>query len=230
MIDQSSLKGRIVASALRLAAERPWHEVSLAEIAAGAAVSLPVLRTELDSKSAIIAAFTRMIDDQLLAQPRAKVDGASPRDRLFDVIMARFDALQPYRSALRSMLARPSPVEPDQMKAFVVSQRWMLTAAGIDAEGLKGGVKTLGLASLYMAVFHTWLDDDDPGLARTMAALDRRLRRSETTLGTIRDVERALCRFACAFKPGKRRGAAPATASEPPPPTAAHGGEHPMPS
>ena len=231
MIDQSTAKGRIVAAALRLAAEKPWREVTLADIAASAGIPLPALRAETDSKSGVIALFTRMIDDQVLAAPRAKVARQSPRDALFDVIMARFDALQPHRSALRSIMARPSPVEPDQVKAFLGSQRWMLTAAGIGAEGLKGGVKTMGLASLYASVFRTWLDDDDPGMARTMASLDRRLRRSENTLSSIREAERTVCRVACMFMPGKGRGKADAAtsatgaASEP-----ATSGEHPMPS
>lgn len=231
MIDQSTAKGRIVTAALRLAAERPWHEVTLADIAASAGVPLSELRAEADSKSSVIALFTRMIDDQVLAAPRAKVAGQPPRDALFDVIMARFDALQPYRSALRSIMARPSAVEMDQFKAFFSSQRWMLTAAGIGAEGLKGGVKTMGLASLYGSVFRTWLEDDDPGMARTMASLDRRLRRSESTLSSIREAERTVCRIACAFLPGnwpgKRKHEA-ASATEAPPP--APSGEHPMPS
>lgn len=229
MIDQSTNKGRIIAAALRLAAERPWREVTLADIAAGAGLTLQTLRTEVASKSGVIALFTRAIDDQLLATQRAKVEGQSPRDALFDVIMARFDALAPYRSALRSMLARPSPVEPDQVKAFLASQRWMLAAAGIGAEGVRGGIKTAGLASVYASVFRTWLDDDDPGMARTMASLDRRLRRSEDTLGTIRDIEKTVCRVACAFMPGARAKKADDT-SFPEPPSAAPGGEHPMPS
>ena len=55
------------------------------------------------------------------------------------------------------------------------SQRWMLTAADIDAAGPRGLVRAQGLAMLYAAVFRTWLDDHDEGLSRTMAALDRAL-------------------------------------------------------
>ncbi|HEX2257777.1 MAG TPA: TetR/AcrR family transcriptional regulator, partial [Afifellaceae bacterium] len=36
-----------------------------------------------------------------------------------------------------------------------------------------------GLALVWARVMRVWLDDDDPGLARTMAALDRRLREAE---------------------------------------------------
>ena len=56
----------------------------------------------------------------------------------------------------------------------------MLTAAGLSAEGVKGAVRRAGLLSIYRSVFLVWLEDDDPGLAKTMAVLDRKLRNGET--------------------------------------------------
>ena len=52
-----------------------------------------------------------------------------------------------------------------------------------------------GLGLTYASVFRVWLQDDDPGLARTMAALDRRLRRGERALGGIEQVHTAVSRF-----------------------------------
>ena len=49
-------------------------------------------------------------------------------------------------------------------------------------------VRVAGLATVYGSVFRVWLEDDDPGLARTMAALDRRLRRGESA---VRSLDRA---------------------------------------
>lgn len=230
MIDPSTPKGRIVAAALRLAAEKPWRDVTLADIAAGANVSLAELRAAAGTKSGILAAFTRQIDDAVLATKRSAAPGQPVRDQLFDVIMARFDAMQPYRAGLRSIFAHMNPTEPRQVEAFLASQAWMLAAAGISPDGVKGRIKTAGLASLYASVFRTWLDDDDPGMARTMASLDRRLRRSEGTVQTLRDIEGMVCRVACALVPGGKRkpsamggGTAPADTSPP-------AGEHPMPS
>ena len=80
----------------------------------------------------------------------------------------------------------------------VRSQQWMLTAAGIGASGPKGMVRAQGLALLFAQVLRTWVDDDDPGLARTLAALDRELARGQRFAGLLDD----LCRIpqaACAF-------------------------------
>ncbi|MEO1544417.1 MAG: hypothetical protein AAFR75_10425, partial [Pseudomonadota bacterium] len=65
------------------------------------------------------------------------------------------------------------------------SQSWMLQAAGIGTEGLKGSIRVAGLTSLYGSIVKTWLDDDDPGMAKTMAVLDRRLRRGEQTMKNV---------------------------------------------
>jgi hypothetical protein len=70
--------------------------------------------------------------------------------------------------------------------------QWMLTAADISAAGPQGIMRGQGLALLYASVLRTWLDDDDPGLARTMAALDRALARGARWSGLLDE----LCRFA----------------------------------
>jgi hypothetical protein len=55
----------------------------------------------------------------------------------------------------------------------------MLTAAGISSTGGRGLIRAQALAFVWARVMRVWLDDDDPGLARTMAALDKRLREAE---------------------------------------------------
>jgi len=63
------------------------------------------------------------------------------------------------------------------------SMRWMLEAAGIPGEGLAGIVAVKLTAAAYMATMRTWLRDESPDSAPTMAALDRRLRAIERWYG-----------------------------------------------
>ena len=58
----------------------------------------------------------------------------------------------------------------------------MLAAAGLENGGSRETIQRLGLAAVYRRVLGVWVDDDDPGLARTMAALDRALRVGYTWL------------------------------------------------
>ncbi len=184
MLDLTTDKGRIISAALGLAAEKPWRDVGLAEIAARAGIALQTLRREFASKTEILGAFTRLVDDEVLRRaPHAGAAG-SRRDALFEIVMSRFDVLEPYKGALKSIAGSGLP-DPGHVLPILASQRWMLEAAGIRADGLDGCLRVAGLMTVYASVFRTWLDDDDRGLARTMAALDRRLRRGEQTIDRL---------------------------------------------
>jgi AcrR family transcriptional regulator len=184
MLDLMTINGRIVAAALRLAGERPWGGIALVDIGDSAGVSLVDLRTAFNSKGEILAAFTRAVDDEVVARAPKPTQDQSSRDAIFEVVMSRFDILAPYKTALKS-IAAAWPADPALLRAVLLSQAWMLRAAGVSPDGLDGQLRAGGLAALYVSVFGTWLEDDDPGLAKTMAVLDRRLRRGERTLRSI---------------------------------------------
>jgi hypothetical protein len=71
---------------------------------------------------------------------------------------------------------------------------WMLAASGIPAQGLRGAMRAQALALIWARVMQVWLKDDDPGLARTMAALDKHLREAERAARRIDDLKRCACR------------------------------------
>jgi ubiquinone biosynthesis protein COQ9 len=228
MLDQSTLKGRIIAATLRLAAEKPWDDVLMKDIAEAAAIDLATLRREFPSKSAILSAFMRSVDDAVLASAPKFTGAENARDRIFDVVMARFDVLAPYKDALKS-IAAARPFDLDLARRAMASQAWMLHAAGVRTDGVLGRSRVAGLASVYTSVMQTWLDDDDPGTARTMAALDRRLKRGEQSMrmlgdvveGTDRVASRIMRVFGCGAKRETKSGAAmtPAEPAPAPPPS-----------
>ena len=76
-----------------------------------AGVSLAELRAEFGSTLAILAAHIKEIDRKVLAGGDADMAEEPPRERLFDVLMRRLEALAPYKEAVRSLLrsARRNP-------------------------------------------------------------------------------------------------------------------------
>ena len=108
--------------------------------------------------------------------------------------MTRFDVLGPHKAALKSIHASGA-ADFALAGPYLSSQHWMLQAAGIGTDGATGALRVAGLGLAYASVFRVWLEDDDPGLAKTMAALDRRLRRGERTLGGIEQLHTAVSRF-----------------------------------
>lgn len=213
-------KDRIIDAALRLAVSRPWNEISLRDVAQSANSDLVELRRSFASKADIIAAFTRRIDDEVLAQSGPPEKGQSHRDALFEVLMRRLDALQPHKVAIRS-IAADIGLAPELIKPTLASQAWMLQAAGINTDGVRGNLRVTGLAALYASVLRTWLNDNDPGLAHTMAVLDRGLRRGERSLATVEGAVSTTRRVGnalwSALRSEKRSRATEERPTEPPP-------------
>lgn len=182
MVKKADLSRRIIDTALSLAGEKGWRATTMADIAARAEITLAEIYRLFPTKSDILKGFTRQIDEAVLAVEPDGDDGESPRDRLFDVMMRRFDALTPYRSGLESISRelRADPVAASVHScALRRSLAWMLEAAGIPSDGISGILRVKGLAVIYLMVFRVWLTDDSADLSRTMAALDSRLRQAE---------------------------------------------------
>ena len=185
MVKKADIPGHVIDTAMKLAAERGWRDLSLAEIADAAKLPLSKVYPVFPSKPAILGAFSRQIDAAVLEGADLEAGEAGAReggahDRLFDTLMRRFDALRPYREALGNIVCAEAG---DPVAALCGlcrlgrSMACMLEAARLSATGLPGalGVKALGLA--YLATLRVFLRDDSPDMAATMAALDRNLSR-----------------------------------------------------
>lgn len=170
----------IVSAAFRLAAEHGWRGLSLAEIAKEAGIELAQLVENFPTKTHILDAYAKTVDHRMM---EGTIDPREPmRDRLFDVIMRRFDAMSPDRRALSAIL-RDTGDDPWSLlcgaRRYWKSMALTLETAGIASSGFAGMARTEGLAAIYLYVLRAFLDDDSADLARTMAALDKALRRTE---------------------------------------------------
>ena len=205
----TSDRDKIIAAFLELLAAERIEQIGFAEIAETAGVSLSQLRGEFSSTLAILAAYLKSVDRAVLAGDSADLADEPARERLFDVLMRRLEVLGPHREAVHSLLrsVRRNPPLALALNALAVrSQQWMLTAAGIKASGPRGTMRAQGLALLFAAVLRSWVDDEDPGLARTMAALDRALGRGQRLAGLVDDLCCVPARL-CRLRPRRRRGA-----------------------
>ncbi len=167
-------------AALRLAETRKWSEISLPEIAEAAGLSLAEILRAAPSKPALMAAFARRVDSAMLA---GKVDAdGSVKDKLFEILMRRFDALGPHKAAVKNMLA-DLPREPVAalcaLPSLLRSMRWAAEAAGIRTATPLAPLKINALAVAYLSTLRVWRDDDSADAAKTMATLDKSLGRLE---------------------------------------------------
>jgi AcrR family transcriptional regulator len=182
-------RGKIVDALMALASQQRFEDISIRDICKKAEVSLAEFRDSFPSKGAVLAGLSRRIDRAVMTQDSEELADEGPRERLFDILMRRLEAMAPYREGLRETAAylRRDPTAALAMNQVVIgSMRFMLEAAGIDTEGgTAGTIKLQGLALAWARIVGVWLDDDDPGLSKTMAELDRELTRGERAVAGV---------------------------------------------
>jgi hypothetical protein len=164
--------------ALELASSQDWGTLTMDEIAATAGVDSDELLQIYSSKSAIIRGFMDRMDTLIPATPEGNAANEPVRDRLFDIIMNRLDALVPYRQGLMSV-ARSGARDPANGLCLLLRHRrslgLMLNGAGLPSTGLRGQLLLKGLALVYANAVRIWINDNTDDLGKTMAAVDQGL-------------------------------------------------------
>jgi hypothetical protein len=178
-MDDADFDRALIGAAFTLAAETGWSSVSVAAAARHAGLGLEQARARFPTRDAILMRFGRIADQMALAGATSE---GPERDRLFDIVMRRFDALQEHRAGIRALirgLAAHPGLALGLGLATHASMAWMLEGAGIAAAGLRGGLRVQGLTAVWLYTLRAWDRDDSADLSGTMAALDRALSRAE---------------------------------------------------
>lgn len=182
------VKTKVVLAALEQAALLGWEHVSLQDLAQDSGVSLAGIHDHFEDKFDILAGIGRMIDRRTLENIGARDPGCSERDRLFEIMMERFDVMAEYRDGIAAILGSFRG-DPKQALVsgphFCRSMCWMLEASGIPTNGMKGALKIAGLSALYLKVLRVWLRDESADMSATMAALDKELGRAESVANSL---------------------------------------------
>lgn len=174
---------------LRMVAAGGWRDLSYADIAKDAGLGLAAAYEAYPSKAAILTGIGRDIDARLFASLDEDPLDGSPKDRLFDLLMRRFDILNEHREAYAA-LAWELPRTPVEAGCLALQLRRslanMLEAAGLSASGLRGAFRIEGLGAIYACALRIWLKDETADLSKTMAELDKRLGQVERCMNMTR--------------------------------------------
>lgn len=175
------MKKKVFDACLKVIEREGWKNFSFAKASADADIPLAAFHDQFSSSSDVIIHLFKIIDQAVL-KDLDYYEGLSPKDALFDLLMTRFEASQPYKAVLKSFW-RDWILNPMETPAFACqgfsSMAWMLEAAGLESRGLKGFLRLQGVTALYLFTLRTWLADESSDLGPTMAVLDKGLLKLE---------------------------------------------------
>jgi AcrR family transcriptional regulator len=175
----------LLAAAFALIGDDGWRGFSFAKLARRTGVSRVEVYRRFRSRAALLDELNRRADEAMLAVDEAELAGLPPRDRVFELLMRRLEALVPYRAGL-ARLARDAR-DPGILlltacrleRSFV----WLQDAAGLRHRGVRASLARRMLGLAYMRAVRVWFEDDGADLGKTMAELDKQLRRVQNVAG-----------------------------------------------
>ncbi len=184
-MDDTEFDTRLISAAFAQAADTGWPGLSIVEAARKAGLPLDRARMRFPGPGAVLRRFGVLADAAALAEVAGE---ASPRDRIFDLLMRRFDVLQQHRDGMVALL-RVLPLNPLLSLALggatLRSMAWMLETAGMSAAGLRGLVRAEALVGVWLYTLRAWKDDESADLSGTMAALDKALDQADRLFGWL---------------------------------------------
>jgi AcrR family transcriptional regulator len=176
----------LLAAAFGLIGDEGWRGFSFATLARRTGVSRVEIYSQFRSRGALLSALQRRADEAMLAVDDAEIAGLPPRDRVFELLMRRLEAMVPYRAGLarlaRDTRADPCVVLPSACR-LERSLIWLQDAAGLRHHGLRARLARRALGLAYVRAVQVWFWDEGADLGRTMAELDKQLRRVQNVAG-----------------------------------------------
>jgi ubiquinone biosynthesis protein COQ9 len=191
MNETHEIDRRLVAGLWQVVAAHGWPGLSMRRVAEASGIPAAEVRRRCPSPCALLDLHGKVMDQAVLdgTVPGAPVDTNTPRDRIFDVLMRRVDAMQAHRAGILRLF---EDLRQDPLLGLVLlaslprSMAWMLEAAGLGAGGLAGFARAQGLAAVWLATIRAWKEDDTVDLGPTMAALDKALDRAGQVARSLR--------------------------------------------
>ncbi|MCA3337438.1 MAG: TetR family transcriptional regulator [Roseomonas sp.] len=171
----------LIAALWRVIAAHGWPGLTMRRLAAEAGIDTASLRERFPTRLGLLLLHGRMMDQAVLAGT-IPGQGGTERDRIFDVLMRRLDAMQPHREGILRLFEdmRRDPALALALAPHIgIAMRWMLEAAEVEGKSCEARLLALGLAGVWLATIRAWARDDSPDMGATMAALDSALDRAE---------------------------------------------------
>ena len=161
----------IAEKTLKLLETQPWNKITVNKV-------LGKNNNNIISSKKDLLKNINTYFDYLLKKNTNNMESSSPKDMLFEVMMAKFDVLNVYRNSVKNLLKyiKKNPQEFITSIPLLIESMILISAlAGIDVNGVKGLSKVKVVLITYTIMIFTWSNDETEGLESTMNTLDKYL-------------------------------------------------------
>lgn len=155
-------QNQLIEASLSLIETRGWAGFSLAFLAEALSCSVEELQTHLPSKKAFIplwhAHLSEIIKEEL---PQEDLLELSPKDRLLELFMLRFERMTPHKQALKALfygLLKDPCGYQDQHIHLTDTWKDLLTFAHLPTDSLINRLRLQAVAGLYTLTLQQWLE------------------------------------------------------------------------
>tara|TARA_B100000886_G_C20349708_1_gene460298 strand:+ start:117 stop:692 length:576 start_codon:yes stop_codon:yes gene_type:complete len=190
MQKKNETKEKILTTAFDYLNEVGWENFTFENLSKKKKIKLETIYFFFENKNFLLRDFSSFIDEQVILELQDEnFKKGEVKDNIFEVLMIRFEKLQPYKKALQSIfeLLRFQP----KMLNTLAKQLFISLDLVLDLSLAKKGFlfdkfALNGLFIIYINVFKGWLADDSVEMNKTMAKLDLFLSRSEYIVNKIK--------------------------------------------
>lgn len=176
------MKEKVFKACLKVIEREGFKNFTFSKASQESGIPINVFHRHFETPVDIMIYLFKNVDDQVLKTFKL-TEGLSNKDQLFEILMIRFEASEPYKPILQRFWKEWafSPNEyPPLLCQGLGSMSWMLDTAGLKPRGITGLIRAQGLLGIYLFALRTWLSDDSPDLSKTMASLDKGLSNVES--------------------------------------------------
>ena len=187
----TSLRDRILDTALELAEQSSWESLYLHQVAGALGITLDDLHEQFSVKDELVEAWYDRADCAMLQAAQApEFESLSVRERLHTLIMAWLDVLARHKTVSRDMLLyklEPAHVHLQVQGVLRISRtvQWIREAALLDSTHMQRIAEEIGLTGIYLNTFVYWMFDRSDAQEKTRRFLDRKLARAERLAGSL---------------------------------------------
>ena len=160
-----------------------WNSFSFNKLSKSLNAELNLVKNLLKSKKQLLIIFSEYIDEEVMKNVDINdLKDNSVRDNLFELLMLRFEKLQPFKTSLRILLNDLKSKPGDLKKIYkkiINSLDFYMEISNSKKNFIFDLIKLNSIFLIYSFTFKTWINDESKDMSITMAELDKWLSKAE---------------------------------------------------